>query len=225
MVVPAGEVTMSFSSPGCLPVSSTILAAPMTVWAASFVATGLGRPDLTPPSDRASIMRKTYAGPLPLRPVTASRKDSSTDMVMPTVANRDLTSSTSDGVTSSLAAIADADSPTRQGVFGMIRTTLALGGSKPFKVSMVTPAAMERTSLLSQLSGDTVLAVAPRYCGFTARIATSQFATAESFESCTLHPSSSAKTLLRASEMSYAFIFELVTTFFAMNPFARASAI
>lgn len=28
MVVPAGEVTMSFSCPGCFPVSSTIFAAP-----------------------------------------------------------------------------------------------------------------------------------------------------------------------------------------------------
>ena len=34
MVVPPGEDTMSFSCAGCMPVSSIILAAPITVWAA-----------------------------------------------------------------------------------------------------------------------------------------------------------------------------------------------
>ena len=34
LVVPAGEQPMSLSSPGCLPVSRTILAEPMTAWAA-----------------------------------------------------------------------------------------------------------------------------------------------------------------------------------------------
>ena len=34
IVVPPGEHTISFSSPGCLPVSRTILAAPYTDWAA-----------------------------------------------------------------------------------------------------------------------------------------------------------------------------------------------
>ena len=34
MVVPPGEQTMSFSSPGCLPLSRTIDAEPKTVWAA-----------------------------------------------------------------------------------------------------------------------------------------------------------------------------------------------
>ena len=36
--VPAGEQTMSFSSPGCLPVSSTILALPRTACAAKVYA-------------------------------------------------------------------------------------------------------------------------------------------------------------------------------------------
>src|SRR6266568_3155684 len=35
MVVPPGEVTFSFSSVGCSPVSTTIRAAPRTVWAAN----------------------------------------------------------------------------------------------------------------------------------------------------------------------------------------------
>ena len=33
-----------------------------------------GSPARTPPSESASIMRNTYAGPLPLRPVTASMR-------------------------------------------------------------------------------------------------------------------------------------------------------
>ena len=36
MVVPAGEQTASFNSPGCLLVSNTILAAPRTDWAANY---------------------------------------------------------------------------------------------------------------------------------------------------------------------------------------------
>ena len=35
MVVPAGEVTISLSSPGCFPVSRTILALPSTAWEAN----------------------------------------------------------------------------------------------------------------------------------------------------------------------------------------------
>ena len=69
IVVPPGDVTPSLSSPGCFPVCSTISAAPFTVWAASWVATFLGRPARTPPSLRASMNWKTYAGPEPERPV------------------------------------------------------------------------------------------------------------------------------------------------------------
>ena len=69
---------MSLSTPGCLPVSITILAEPSTVCAASCWATSLGSPARTPPSASASIMTKMYAGPLPLRPVTALSSFSST---------------------------------------------------------------------------------------------------------------------------------------------------
>ena len=72
MVVPPGLATASFSAPGCCPVSSTIFAAPSTVWAASASATSRGRPHFTPPSASASMNTYTNAGPLPLRPVTAS---------------------------------------------------------------------------------------------------------------------------------------------------------
>eukprot|EP00962_Isochrysis_galbana_P025494 scaffold7863_cov118-Isochrysis_galbana.AAC.7 len=50
--------TRSLSAPGCLPVSSTMAAAPFIVCAASFSATSRGSPARTPPSARASIMRK-----------------------------------------------------------------------------------------------------------------------------------------------------------------------
>ena len=36
MVVPPGDVTASLSAPGCLPVSKTILALPITVYRATF---------------------------------------------------------------------------------------------------------------------------------------------------------------------------------------------
>jgi len=42
-----------------------------------------GRPLSTPPSAMASIMRNTYAGPLPLRPVTASSSFSATWWILP----------------------------------------------------------------------------------------------------------------------------------------------
>lgn len=60
------------NKPGCVPVSSTIVAAPLTVCAASLRAVARGRPIRTPPSARASISTKMYAGPLPLTPVTAA---------------------------------------------------------------------------------------------------------------------------------------------------------
>lgn len=75
---PAGEATESLRAPGCCPLSSTILAAPSTVWAARAWARLRGSPARTPPSARASIMRNTYAGPLPLRPLTALIIPSST---------------------------------------------------------------------------------------------------------------------------------------------------
>ena len=56
IVTPAGVVTWSFNMAGCSPVMSTLRAAPSTVWAASSVATSRGRPSLSPPSARDSII-------------------------------------------------------------------------------------------------------------------------------------------------------------------------
>src|SRR5262249_13433368 len=50
MVVPAGLATMSLSWAGCMLVSSSIWAAPSSVWAASVVARSRGKPMRTPPS-------------------------------------------------------------------------------------------------------------------------------------------------------------------------------
>src|SRR6185437_3880819 len=84
-VQPAGVVTWSLSSAGWYPVSSTILAEPSVVWAASSVATSRGRPTLTPASASASMMMYRNAGPEPESPVTASMCFSSTTTVRPTV--------------------------------------------------------------------------------------------------------------------------------------------
>lgn len=59
IVVPPGEHTSSFNWIGCLPVSSTVLAAPSNVCAANFIAVALAIPCLTPPSASASIIRYT----------------------------------------------------------------------------------------------------------------------------------------------------------------------
>ena len=71
IVQPAGVVTASFNSAGWSPVSSTTLAEPFIVCAASNVATSRGRPTLTPASASDSKMMYTNAGPLAESPVTA----------------------------------------------------------------------------------------------------------------------------------------------------------
>ena len=59
IVVPAGEHTISFSSPGCFPVSSTIFALPSTACAAKVYACCLGMPPATAASAIASMNRNT----------------------------------------------------------------------------------------------------------------------------------------------------------------------
>lgn len=58
IVVPPGLATWSLSTPGCSPVSCTMVAAPLTVCVASCMAMFRGRPARTPPSARASMRRK-----------------------------------------------------------------------------------------------------------------------------------------------------------------------
>mmetsp|Transcript_27566 Transcript_27566/g.51217 ORF Transcript_27566/g.51217 Transcript_27566/m.51217 type:complete len:364 (-) Transcript_27566:194-1285(-) len=171
IVVPPGDVTPSFSCPGCLPVCRTISAAPFTICAASCVATALGRPHRTPPSERASMNWNTYAGPDPERPVTASRFDSVTSTATPTDPKIFSTTFLSLGDASLPRAKPLAASPTRQGVLGMTRTTLR-PGSKASRVSSVTPArilmttASLSTALMQEHAASTTF-------GFTAMIMTS----------------------------------------------------
>src|SRR5882762_3641041 len=87
IVQPAGVVTASFSCAGCSPVSSTTLAAPFIVWAASSVATSRGKPTFTPASASDSKIMYANAGPLAESPVTASIFFSSTTTVRPTASN------------------------------------------------------------------------------------------------------------------------------------------
>ncbi len=58
IVVPPGEVTISFSSAGCFPVSKTILADPSAVCVANLRAISFGRPIFTAPSVKASRITK-----------------------------------------------------------------------------------------------------------------------------------------------------------------------
>ena len=72
IVVPPGEQTLSLSTPGWVPVSSTIFAAPSTACAANVYAYARGMPCRTAASAIASINRSTYAGDEPLTAVTTS---------------------------------------------------------------------------------------------------------------------------------------------------------
>mmetsp|Transcript_74488 Transcript_74488/g.125495 ORF Transcript_74488/g.125495 Transcript_74488/m.125495 type:complete len:207 (-) Transcript_74488:178-798(-) len=180
MVVPPGEVTASFNCPGCLPVSSTIFAAPCTVCAASCVATFRGRPAATPPSDSASMNMYTYAGPLPLSPVTASSSRSSTEYAMPTLSKRLLMTSMSSLVALAPRAKAEAEQPTIHGVLGMTRTTWTLvvsASAAAASVASVTPAAMETSTCVGfskDLTSDSTFWI---MWGFTAKMMMSELDT------------------------------------------------
>mmetsp|Transcript_5175 Transcript_5175/g.18563 ORF Transcript_5175/g.18563 Transcript_5175/m.18563 type:complete len:205 (-) Transcript_5175:308-922(-) len=147
IVVPPGDVTPSFNAPGCFPVSMTIFAAPITVLAARSCATPRGSPAKTPPSAMASMTWKTYAGPLPLTPVTAFRRLSFTWWIFPTASNSVLTVSACVWSQYLPADIAAATHFTRQGVFGMTRIIGTPSPAAASMVAIVTPAAMETTSV------------------------------------------------------------------------------
>mmetsp|Transcript_23867 Transcript_23867/g.61275 ORF Transcript_23867/g.61275 Transcript_23867/m.61275 type:complete len:223 (-) Transcript_23867:437-1105(-) len=149
IVVPAGEHTASLSCPGCLPVSTTILAEPITVCAASCREISRGRPAATPPSASASMARNTYAGPLPLTAVTALNSFSSHSTQVPTEDISSITAAPSSAVAFAPRHIAAAVALTRQGVLGMTRMILALGPAADCIVPTVTPAAIETTTWLS----------------------------------------------------------------------------
>ncbi|MPN47123.1 hypothetical protein SDC9_194723 [bioreactor metagenome] len=115
---------MSLSSPGCMPVSSAIFAAPSTVWAARVSALFLSIPSRTAPSAIASITGKMKAGPLPESPVTASIRDSGTWTAVPTAEKIVRAVFISSEVAFFPGEIPEAASETVAAMFGMTRTTL-----------------------------------------------------------------------------------------------------
>ncbi|OPZ25772.1 MAG: hypothetical protein BWZ01_02367 [Deltaproteobacteria bacterium ADurb.BinA179] len=174
IVVPPGEATISLRSPGCLPVSSTMAAAPFSVAAASSIARFLGSPARTPPSAMASTKRKQNAGPDPDRAVTAFISLSSTCIHLPTEENISRAVLTSSSVHEGEAQRADAPSRTRAGVLGMTLTTRDCPPMTAWMDSMDTPAAILITSLLDA-SSFTRLRTAATLSGLTARISTRLF--------------------------------------------------
>mmetsp|Transcript_38228 Transcript_38228/g.53065 ORF Transcript_38228/g.53065 Transcript_38228/m.53065 type:complete len:206 (-) Transcript_38228:573-1190(-) len=152
MVVPPGEVTMSFKAPGCLPVSITILDAPYTVCAARDMAMSRGRPARTPPSANASIITNTYAGPLPLSPVTASSSFSSTLWMTPTDAKRAPASFSSASSQPEARHMAAAVCPTRVATLGITRTTRVCPPAASMRVDKVSPAAMETIKVFGEIT-------------------------------------------------------------------------
>ena len=124
IVVPAGEQTISFNSPGCIPVSNTIFALPYTACAANSYACFLGMPSATAPSAIASININTNAGELPLTAPTTSRIFSVTVSARPNERSSTSASSSSLSVTSLFGQTPVIPSPTNAGVFGMVRIIL-----------------------------------------------------------------------------------------------------
>src|SRR5437660_1856740 len=173
MVVPPGDATLSFNRAGCSPVSSTCLAAPSTVCAARVKAVSRGSPTLTPPSAKASLIWNTYAGPLPLRPVTASINRSSTTTTVPTASNSLTARARTSTETAGESAIADAPARTRQGALGITRTSLRAPPNRAEIRDKGIPAAtdtMRGRSDRRSLSPSSTASIA---WGLTARITTS----------------------------------------------------
>ena len=120
IVVPPGEETMFFMSDGFMPVSSISLAVPSKVCADSLTAVSLLRPIFTPPSASASAKTAANAGPLPLRPVTASISFSScTTSTVPSFVKRSVIDMRSSSVLNLLKYIPKAPSWTTAGLFGI----------------------------------------------------------------------------------------------------------
>src|SRR5262249_25562191 len=121
IVHPAGVVTESFSSAGWSPVSSTTLAEPFIICAASSVETSRGNPTFTPASASDSRMMYANAGPLAESPVTASMFFSSTTTVRPTASNIARATSRCSGPACAPRQIPVIPQLTVDGLFGIAR--------------------------------------------------------------------------------------------------------
>ena len=134
---------MSLSSPGCLPVSSTIFALPRTACAAKRYACARGIPSATAASAIASININTYAGELPLTETTTSIRRSGSISAFPQLSRIFSTSCISASDTSSLQHTPVMPSPTRAGVFGMHLTSFTFLPNCSSSHASVFPGAME----------------------------------------------------------------------------------
>src|SRR5690606_21395206 len=144
-VVPPGEVTAARSASGPCSPSASSRAAPRIVWRTRASAVGRGSPASTPASMRASATRKTYAGPEPDRPATASSDDPGTSTTVPTAPRIERAHSASPGPAWAPSDIAAAPSPTSAGVFGIARTTGTPAPAASSSAMSGTPAAIDST--------------------------------------------------------------------------------
>ena len=103
----------------------------------------------TPPSASASMIVYTYAGPLPLRPVTASSRLSFTRTARPTPPKIFCAISASASVACVPVANPDAPASTSAGVFGITRMMRNLSPAAFSRLAIERPATMEIRSLVS----------------------------------------------------------------------------
>ena len=136
---------------------------------------GRARPSC-PASISASATKKTYAGPDPVSPVTASNCDSGARTVMPTEPRIRSAHSRSSSPAPGPAVIADTPLPTSAGVLGIARTTAADGPAAAAIVAVVTPAAIDNSRrapaaaasrATSGTSGGFTASTAPSQAGIT----------------------------------------------------------
>jgi len=176
-VVPPGDVTAARNAAGPSSLWASNVAEPSSVCSTSFSDTSRVNPTSTPASIIASATRKTYAGPDPDRPVTASSADSLTVTTIPTAPSKRDARSRCWLVAWRPAAIADAPNPTSAGVLGIARTTGRPGASAS-NDAIVTPAAIDNTRVSGRSEVSAASRLAATSPGLTATITTSASATA-----------------------------------------------
>ena len=115
----------------------------------------------------------TYAGPLPLRPVTASINRSSISTTVPTASNSRTTKARSSTDTTGEIAIADAPARTRQGALGITRTSLRAPPRRAEIRDRGIPAAMDTMRARSDSWSLRPSRTASIAWGLTARMTTS----------------------------------------------------
>src|SRR6185369_7593981 len=221
--VPPGELTMSLSAPGCMPVSSKSLAAPSTVWVARVIAVIRSSPIRTPPSASDSITMATYAGPDPDSPVTASIRLSSSTTTRPTALKISPAVSRSSGSRPSAFAMAVTPSSTSAGVFGITRIRRASLCSTVRILAVETPAATEIRSLRRVTAGAISFRTASMICGFTARMTMSEWRTTAALSEETWIPYSRSSSLSRSRRTSVAWIALAGTRLASRRPLISAS--